>query len=178
MNRRDLEHLIRASSQLSDEYELVVIGSQAILGTDPNPPADLTASMEADIYPLNNPDAADKIEGVIGEGSQFHATYGYYAQAVGPDTAKLPGGWKGRLLRVPETAREGGVAYCISVVDLFLSKAVAGRPKDREFCIALLQYGYLQVDEALGLADSMPLDVDRTSLRARIRRWSRDVIGR
>lgn len=172
MNRRDLEHLIRASTELSKEYELVVIGSQAILGTDPNPPPDLTASMEADIYPLNNPDAADKIEGVIGEGSQFHATFGYYAQAVGPDTAKLPAGWKERLLRVPETARSAGIGYCISVVDLFLSKAAAGRPKDREFCIALLQYGYLKVDEALGLVASMPEDVDQQALRARIRRWA------
>jgi hypothetical protein len=172
MNRRDLEHLIRVSSQLSDEYELVVIGSQAILGTDPNPPAELTVSMEADIYPLNNPDAAEKIEGVIGEGSQFHATYGYYAQAVGPDTARLPGGWKDRLLRVPETAREGGVAYCIGVVDLFLSKAAAGREKDRGFCIALLQYGYLKVEEALELVAAMPPEIDQRTLRARIRRWA------
>ena len=30
---------------------------------------------------------ADKIDGAIGEGSQFHQTYGYYAQGVGPETA-------------------------------------------------------------------------------------------
>ncbi len=173
MNRSDLEHLIRVSSQLTEEYELVVIGSQAILGTDPNPPADLTASMEADIYPMNNPDAADAIERAIGEGSQFHETYGYYAQAVGPDTAKLPEGWKQRLLRVPETARDTGVAYCISVVDLFLSKAAAGRDKDREFCIALLHHGYLKVEEALDLVAAMPEEIDQRTLRARIRRWAR-----
>lgn len=76
MNRNDLEHLIRASSTLSEEYELIVIGSQAILGTDPNPPAELTVSMEADIYPLNNPDAADVIEGAIGEGFLPVVRYG------------------------------------------------------------------------------------------------------
>ena len=173
MNRSDLEHLIRVSSQLTEEYELVVIGSQAILGTDPNPPAELTVSMEADIYPMNNPDAADAIEGAIGEGSHFHETFGYYAQAVGPDTAKLPDGWKQRLLRVPETARDTGVAYCISVVDLFLSKAAAGRDKDREFCIALLHHGYLKVEEALDLVAAMPEEIDQRTLRARIRRWAR-----
>lgn len=172
MNRSDLEHLIRVSSHLTEEYELVVIGSQAILGTDPNPPAELTVSMEADIYPMNNPDAADAIEGAIGEGSHFHETFGYYAQAVGPDTAKLPAGWKQRLLRVPETARDTGVAYCISVVDLFLSKAAAGREKDREFCIALLHYGYLKLEEALELVSAMPAEIDQRTLRARIRRWA------
>lgn len=172
MNRRDLEHLIRASSTLTEEYELVVIGSQAILGTDPNPPSELTVSMEADIYPLHNPDLAEKIEGAIGEGSRFHETYGYYAQGVGPETAKLPLGWEARLRRVPETAQGNGIGYCISVVDLFLSKAAAGRDKDREFCIALLQFRYLKVEEALGLVASMPDDIDKQNLRARIRRWA------
>ncbi|MDZ7938202.1 MAG: hypothetical protein U5M53_07965 [Rhodoferax sp.] len=46
MRRIDLEHLIRACSEITQEYELVVIGSQAILGTHPNPPAELTVSAE------------------------------------------------------------------------------------------------------------------------------------
>lgn len=57
MRRIDLEHLIRVCSEITQEYELVVVGSQAILGTYPNPPAELTVSAEADIYPLNNPAA-------------------------------------------------------------------------------------------------------------------------
>jgi len=66
MRRMDLEHIIRACSEITQEYELVVIGSQAILGSDPNPPAELTVSAEADIYPLNNPALSDLIDGAIG----------------------------------------------------------------------------------------------------------------
>lgn len=54
-------------------------------------------SGEADIYPLQAPELAEKIEGAIGEGSQFHQTFGYYAQGVGPDTAVLPRGWMSRV---------------------------------------------------------------------------------
>ncbi len=38
------------------------------------------------------PELAEKIEGALGEGSQFHETFGYYAQGVGPETAVLPSG--------------------------------------------------------------------------------------
>lgn len=35
MNRHELEHLIRASGAITEEYEFVVIGSQSILGKIP-----------------------------------------------------------------------------------------------------------------------------------------------
>jgi hypothetical protein len=171
MRRQDLEHLIRVSSDITEEYELVVVGSQAILGTDPNPPAALTVSVEADIYPLNRPELADKIDVMIGEGSPFHEQHGYYAQGVGAETAKLPVGWMDRIVRVPHAAYNAGVGYCISVIDLFMSKAAAGREKDQEFCMALLEHGYLRVSAALALVASMPEEVDKRQLTARIRRW-------
>jgi hypothetical protein len=61
-------------------------------------------SAEADIYPLQAPELADRIDGAIGEGSQFHQPYGYYAQGVGPETALLPEGWIDRVHRVQSTA--------------------------------------------------------------------------
>ncbi len=99
MNREDLEHIIRAAAEITNEYEFVVIGSQSILGQIPNPPAVFTMSAEADIYPLNAHQKADSIDAAIGEGSRFHETHGYYAQGVGPETACLPDGWQDRLLR-------------------------------------------------------------------------------
>jgi hypothetical protein len=36
-----LEHLIRAASAITDQYEIVVIGSQSILGAIPAPPDSL-----------------------------------------------------------------------------------------------------------------------------------------
>ena len=97
MTREELEHLIRAAAEVTGEYEFVVVGSQPILGPIPNPPAELTMSMEADIYPMNAEEKADEIDGALGEGSHFHETYGYYAQGVDSTTACLPNGWKERL---------------------------------------------------------------------------------
>ena len=99
MTREELEHIIRASGAITDQYEFVIVGSQSMLGQVPRPEAVFTVSMEADIYPLQAPDLADKIDGAIGEGSQFHQTYGYYAQGVGPETATLPSGWMQRVHR-------------------------------------------------------------------------------
>lgn len=175
MKRADLEHIIRASSAITDEYEFVVIGSQAILGTDPNPPQELTVSAEADIYPLHRPELNEKIEGAIGEFSAFHASFGFYAQGVDPSTATLPRGWEQRLVRIPESAREAGVGYCLSVLDIFLSKAVASRPKDRAFCIALLRHRYLTAEQAVDMAKQMPEHVNQRLLIATIRRWAAAV---
>jgi hypothetical protein len=94
MNREDLEHLIRAAATVTNEYEFVIVGSQSILGSIPYPPAELKMSAEADMYPLNAEEKAIQIEGALGEGSMFHATFGYYAQGVGSNTAVLPQGWK------------------------------------------------------------------------------------
>ncbi|MBK6998686.1 MAG: hypothetical protein IPH35_01465 [Rhodoferax sp.] len=71
MHRADLEHIIRAAAAITNEYELVVIGSQSILGTQTDLPEVLVQSMEADIYPLQHPELADLIDGAIGEASPF-----------------------------------------------------------------------------------------------------------
>jgi hypothetical protein len=48
VRREELEHIIRASGGITDQYEFVIIGSQSILGQIPNPPNEFTVSMEAD----------------------------------------------------------------------------------------------------------------------------------
>ena len=74
MTREQLEHLIRAAADIANTDEIVVIGSQAILGQFPDAPASMRISMEADVYPLNYPERADLIDGSIGELSPFHST--------------------------------------------------------------------------------------------------------
>lgn len=134
-------------------------------------------SMEADIYPLQAPELSDRIDGAIGEGSQFHETYGYYAQGVGPETACLPAGWIPRVHRIQNRNTQDRIGHCLDALDLFLAKAVAAREKDREFCIALLQYGYVNLEAALALVDDMPLDAKaQQTLRATVRRWARRAI--
>jgi hypothetical protein len=176
MKREELEHIIRASGDITGQYEFVIVGSQSMLGPIPNPEEVFTVSMEADIYPLQTPELAEKIDGAIGEGSQFHQTFGYYAQGVGPNTATLPRDWMQRVHRVQNGNTNDRVGYCLDVLDLFLAKAVAGREKDREFCMALLEHGYVTTTHVLRLVPVMPIDdkAQRT-LRATIRRWSKAV---
>jgi hypothetical protein len=136
VNRAQLEHVIRAAATIAGDTEIVVIGSQAILGRHPDAPAELLVSADADVYPRNHPERADLIEGSIGELSPFHATYGYYAQGVGERTAVLPGGWPERLVPVPTPA---GTGLCLEPHDLVISKYVAGREKDRDYVRAVIR---------------------------------------
>jgi hypothetical protein len=67
MKRSELEHVIRAAATIADHDEIIVVGSQAILGQFPSPPSELCVSNEADVYPKNHPERADLIDGTIGE---------------------------------------------------------------------------------------------------------------
>lgn len=133
MTRDQLEHVVRAASQIVDDDELIIVGSQAVLGEFPDAPPALLASNEADVYPKNKPELADLIDGTIGELSPFHDTFGYYAHGVGRTTAVLPGGWEERLVSVSNANTRGATGWCLEVHDLVISKLVAGREKDLEF---------------------------------------------
>lgn len=97
-------------------------------------------SIEVDISALKDNDGtkADLIDGSIGELSIFQETFGYYAQGVTPDTAILPAGWRNRLVTYESPATNGVKALCLELHNLWLSKAIANREKDREFCTAVL----------------------------------------
>ena len=140
MTRSELEHIIRAAGAIANDTDIVVVGSQSVLGQFPRAPTALLASMEADVYPLHAQDRADLIDGSIGEGSAFHESFGYYAQGVGPRTATLPSGWRRRLVRVKNANTRGITGLCLEVNDLAISKYVAGREKDLEFTAALAQH--------------------------------------
>jgi len=171
MKRSELEHLIRAAGRFAGERELVVIGSQAILGQFPDAPPALLRSMECDLYPKKRPEMADKVDGAIGEASKFHEQFGYYAQGVAPDTATLPGGWQRRLVRV-ENANTGGYAgLCLEVHDLAISKYVAGREKDLEFTRELARHGMTEKKTLLRRVAATKLDAALTrAVRGRIER--------
>ncbi len=67
MQRPQLEHLIRAVAEITNQYEFVIIGSQSIRGAMPAPPAECTLSMEADMYPL-------LAHGIVSMGDAFART--------------------------------------------------------------------------------------------------------
>lgn len=146
MKRHELEHLIRAAADLADDDEIVVIGSQSILGQFPDAPDALLVSTEAELYPRNRPERADLIDGSIGELSPFHETYGYYAQGVGVTTATLPAGWEARTIPIRNENTRGATGLCLDVHDLAVSKLVPWHDKDRRFLEDLVLYR--MIDEA------------------------------
>lgn len=169
MKREQLEHVVRAAAQIADDDEIVVIGSQAILGEHPEAPPALCVSMEADVYPRNRPERWNVIDGAIGEGSIFHDTFGYYAQGVEEGTATLPAGWKERLVLVQNEGTRFAKAWCLETHDLVLSKYVADREKDHRFIRGAIEAGYLDRATLLARLDSLPVDPARRALiRARV----------
>lgn len=160
MRRDEFEHVIAAAAQVSGEREIVVIGSQAILGSFPNPPDTMLFSAEADVYPLGDPAKAEEIDGNLGDGSYFHGTFGYYAHGVAPETAIAPAGWEKRLVRVEVPLRvgqeEGAVALCLEPHDLVLAKCVAGRDRDWEFARDAIAANLVEVGELLMRIPDLP----------------------
>ena len=65
MNRTQLEHVIWAASQISDDTEIVVVGSQAIHAQRMTLPPIAFQSEEADVYPRNHPKRAEQIDAAI-----------------------------------------------------------------------------------------------------------------
>jgi hypothetical protein len=166
VTRAQLEHVIRAAARIADSREIIVIGSQAVLGQFPDAPPELLRSMEADLYPREQPELADLIDAAIGELSQFHETFGYHAHGVGPEAPTLPSGWMDRLVRIPT---EVAVGLCLDVHDLVLSKYAASREKDREFVRVAIRHGIVDQAVLLERLGTMPLDGQRRrALRALI----------
>jgi hypothetical protein len=163
VRRADLEHVIRAAAVVADDDEIVIVGSQAILGQFPDAPASLLFSQEADLYPRNRPERAIDVDGALGDGSQFHATFGYYAHGVGPETAKAPRGWELRLVPVAAASRErpGARGWCLEAHDLVLSKCAADRVRDWEFAEEAIRHGIVQPEELLRRVSEMPLSAAR-----------------
>ena len=172
MRREQLEHVLRAASQIAGESDVLVIGSQSVLGAIPEdrlPPA-ATASIEVDVAFFNDPDdrKADQVDGAIGELSAFHEMFGYYAQGVSVSTAVLPPGWRDRLVLVETASTAPGRGYLLDPHDCVVSKLVAGREKDYVFAAALIEHQL--VDPAV-VAERIETVEVSPALRQRLRNW-------
>jgi hypothetical protein len=152
MRRDQLEHAIRTACQIIGKSEVIVVGSQSILGTfrEEQLPASATMSAEIDILPIADDNdevarLADRIEGVAGEFSSFEELHGFSIDGVDLTTSALPAGWRDRLVKVrnANTAAPGGepqyTGWCLDKEDLCVAKLCAFREKDRNFVAALVQ---------------------------------------
>ena len=173
MRREQLEHIIRAAADVTKQKDLIIIGSQAILGQHPNAPSDLLISMEADIYAPKAPEMSDYIDGALGLGSPFERTHGIHADGVSPTTASLPAGWRTRLFPIRNPNTNGATGWCIEVHDIAIAKYAAGRDKDLRYTGDLWRYGMLDPDtlrQRLRNTELKPTDKPRT--------WIADTIAR
>ncbi len=158
MRRSQLEHAIRTACQIIDHQEVIIVGSQAILGTydEDELPQEATMSLEVDVLPIAEDanavaDLADRIEGVAGEWSPFEELHGFSIDGVDLSTCVLPKGWRDRLVRVQNrnTAAPSGqpqfTGWCLDKEDLCVAKLVALREKDLRFVLALHRAGLVDV---------------------------------
>ena len=148
MKRSQLEHIIRAAGEIAGTQNVVILGSQAILGQFPQLGTSalnkssqqiLLRSMEADVLIPADETKADLIDGALGELSPFHNTYGYYAQGVDRTTALLPEGWETRMITLCNANTNHVRGHCLEIHDLMIAKLAAGRRKDYEFFEAAIQ---------------------------------------
>lgn len=164
----ELHHILQAAANLTGEDQFVVVGSQAIVWQSASVPGEMVTSMDADIYPRNAPELADEIDGNLGEGSQFHETYGYWAHGVAPETPVAPAGWQDRLVPIvlPRFKHEDSylTAHLLEAHDLVLAKLAAGRDRDLDYAIAAVAAGLVVLDELDRRLKRMP-DSHRESVR-------------
>ena len=178
MRRDQLEHAIRTACQITGALEVIVVGSQAILGTydETQLPRAATMSVEIDVLPIADTDQeterlADLIEGVAGEFSPFEQTHGFSIDGVDMTTSALPAGWRDRLVRVQNanTAAPSGnpqfTGWCLDKEDLCVAKLCALREKDQNFVAALLDIGLVDASTIAARLPTVPEQFQPGSVR-------------
>lgn len=170
MKRDEIEHVLRAAGAITGVSTWVIVGSQAILGSVPNAPAELLVSQEVDLYAPADDAASDLVDGSIGEKSPFHESFGYYAHGVGEETAILPSRWRERAVAIQTPFTGGVIGICPEPADLAVSKLAAWREKDQEFVRILVQREIVSVDQILARLGEVD---EETAMK--IRRRLRDL---
>jgi hypothetical protein len=170
MKKRELDHVLRAAGRITGEKQFIIIGSQALHGTYPDLADDIVKSAEVDLLATKSPKRTEWLN-AIGVYSQFHETFGYYADPVDEKTATLAKGWKGRLVQLPSGETEGVTGLCLEPHDLAIAKYVASRDKDLVFTRELARRGIVSEERLLSL-------LEQTQIAEHARSRIRDQISR
>jgi hypothetical protein len=168
VTREELEHVIRAACDVAGDDAVYVFGSQAILGQFPEAPAALRQSVEADVAPRTRLDRIDQIDGSLGEFSLFHRTFHIYVHGLAIEAAKLPSGWKQRVIPVCNEGTHWKTGDCLEAHDLAASKLVAFREKDTDFVRVLLTEHLIDPKVLTARIESLEVPDE---LRQRIVEW-------
>lgn len=178
MHRHQLEHAIRAACDIIQRDKVIIIGSQSILGSfhEDELPEQATMSTEIDILPIDDDpqtvlELSDTLTAVAGEWSTFDDTHGFFLDGVDETTAKLPDGWRERLVVVSnENTQIAGTGYqstglCLNKEDLCVAKLLAYRNKDQAFVGALLEHGVVDritiIDRLQSVQETWPAEAAR-----------------
>jgi hypothetical protein len=172
MTREQLADVLSWVSRIAKTPDVVVYGSQSILGSysEKELPPEATGSMEVDITFFDDPDnnKSDLVDAAIGELSDFHNEFGYYPQGVSISTAVLPEGWRERLVIFETPRTKPGRGLCLEPHDCILAKLVRFDEKDQRFAVALVKAGLIDLDtlaERVGTLPTHPANIER------IRNW-------
>lgn len=169
-----INHVLRAVARITDHRMFVIIGAAAVIARlHGNISASMAMTAEVDIYAFDAPNAeylSDMIDANIGQESNFHGTYGYYADGVSPETAKMPTDWLTRAVKYLPSDAPGVTAILPDVNDIALAKLVAWREKDVEWLTAGVETGILSVDIMKARLSAMPAEVaDQAVLSEKLR---------
>lgn len=172
MTREQLAHVLRAVSRITKDPNVLVIGSQSILGSysEDELPLEATGSMEVDTAFFSDPDEAKsrRVDAMIGELSDFHNEFGYYPLGVSVSTGVFPAGWRDRLVTYETSSTEPGRGLCLEPHDCVLDKLVRYDGKDQDFAAALVREGLIDLDildDRVGTLPAPPAIIER------IRNW-------
>jgi hypothetical protein len=153
LRRSDIDHILRAAATLSNHSHFVLVGTGAVIATAKHIPVAMMLTEEIDIYAdgVNDPDAiSDLIDASIGHLSQFHRTFGYYGDGVGPKTAMMPMDWRMRAIEY-KTPDGLATAICPSADDIAIAKLCAWREKDQAWLREAIRSGIVKPDRAAAL---------------------------
>jgi hypothetical protein len=147
MTLADIETVLIEAARLSNHRNFVIAGSLSVLGAVMQPPDDMLMSRDIDLYTKLDPARVFvEIAAHIGEGSNFHATHGYYADPISPVILSLPDGWESRL--IPVTLAKGIVANFIEPDDVTIAKLARSEDNDVCWVTAGARAGIIRLDVA------------------------------
>lgn len=168
MKKQQVDHVLRAAGRITGEKQFIIVGSQALHGKHPDVADSIIRSAEVDLLAPKRPDRTEWLV-AIGVYSPFHEEFGYYADPVSTETATLPKGWKGRLVRLPPGDTAGVRGLCLDPHDLAISKYAAFREKDLVFTRELARRRLIVKGQLLTLLAQTNMSHDlRERIRARI----------
>jgi len=135
MNIDALFALLAEAKRLCGHSQYVVIGSLSVLGMSDVTaiPGDMTMSIDADCYTLDDPGRVLDLQAALGEGGPYHRKHGIYLDPVNPRLPTLPDQWEDRLIRLE---RNGVVALFLEPHDAAVSKLARGEERDFRWVVA------------------------------------------